>query len=187
MKPAIAANIVTIILELMGLRARKSGFKWKMFAYYTQLSNFVTLVSSILFLLVRGNEVSIYFRYLACCMLLMTVLVTVFILAPMGGGFRKMLLSGNGLYHHTLCPLISILSYIFLEEHVSSGMAWLVPSVCTLIYGVIMLILNGMNYFDGPYPFFRVHNQSWEATVLWIGALTAVITVLSILLSLLAD
>ena len=45
--------------------------------------------------------------------------------------------------------------------------------------GLIMLYLNGIRKVDGPYPFFRVHNQSVLATVLWMIVLTAVITAIS--------
>lgn len=55
----------------------------------------------------RESIVAVYFRYLATTMLTMTAFVTVCILVPMGGGFRKMLLSGNGPFHHTLNPIIS--------------------------------------------------------------------------------
>jgi hypothetical protein len=173
---AIIANILIIILEILGLRASKIGErKWTLLAYYTQLSNLVTLISSVCFLMTAGGVAPL--RYLSTCMLALTFLVTIFILAPMGGGFKKMMLSGNGLYHHTLCPILSILSYLFLEPHVKM---WYLPIIVTTVYGLIMLYLNGKRYFDGPYPFFRVHNQSAAATVLWMAALIGLISLLSV-------
>ena len=115
-------------------------------------------------------------RYLSTCMLVMTFLVTTCVLIPMGGDAKTLLWSGNGIYHHVLCPVISTASYVLFEQH--SGMIWL-PVIVTLLYGLIMLYLNGIRKVDGPYPFFRVHNQSVLATVLWMIVLTAVITAIS--------
>ncbi|MBR3236906.1 MAG: hypothetical protein IKF99_00555 [Oscillospiraceae bacterium] len=109
-------------------------------------------------------------------MLVMTFLVTTCVLIPMGGDAKTLLWSGNGIYHHVLCPVISTASYVLFEQH--SGMIWL-PVIVTLLYGLIMLYLNGIRKVDGPYPFFRVHNQSVLATVLWMIVLTAVITAIS--------
>jgi hypothetical protein len=110
-------------------------------------------------------------------MLTMTFLITLFVLVPMGGGFRKLMLSGNGLYHHTLCPMLSVTSYIIWEQHSS---LWILPTVLTFIYGIVMLIMNGKGLFDGPYPFFRVRNQSKLATVIWILVLIGIIAAISI-------
>ena len=88
-----------------------------------------------------------------------------------------MMLSGNGLYHHTLCPVLSVSSYILWEQHSS---AWLLPVILTFVYGIVMLVMNAKNRFDGPYPFFRVHHQSKIATVVWMIMLTGIISVISI-------
>lgn len=173
------ANIIVIILEAIGLSVSISDRRWKIFAYYTQISNLLTIVSSIVYVLFPRAAFSGLLRYLSSCMLTMTFLVTLFVLVPMGGGFRNLMLSGNGLYHHTLCPVISVLSYIFLEAHVP---VWYLPPVITLVYGITMMYMNHIEKFDGPYPFFRVNHQSVTATVLWIIILFAVISVISLLL-----
>ena len=171
---AIIANICIIVLELIGLSKSIPGRRIKVFAFYTQISNIITLISSILFLVTVGRAAPI--RYLSTCMLVMTFLITLCVLVPMGGGFRNLMLSGNGLYHHTLCPIISVLSYMLWEPH--SGSIFL-PMIVTTVYGLIMLLLNGLRKFDGPYPFFRVHNQSKAATVLWTAALICLIGIIS--------
>ena len=110
------ANILIIILEILGLRVSIGDRKWRIFAYYTQISNLITIVSSIVYVFTGGPA---WLRYTSACMLTMTFAVTLFILVPFGGGFRRLMLSGNGLYHHTLCPVLSVISYI-LWEAVSS-------------------------------------------------------------------
>jgi hypothetical protein len=174
---SFAINIAVIILEIIGLRISISERKWKIFAYYTQISNIITLVYSVFFVVSQSSVVTITLRYLSSCMLTMTFLITLFVLVPMGGGFRKLMLSGNGLYHHTLCPMLSVTSYIIWEQHSS---LWILPTVLTFIYGIVMLIMNGKGLFDGPYPFFRVRNQSKLATVIWILVLIGIIAAISI-------
>ncbi len=172
---ATAANILIILLEILGLRISITDRHWKIFAYYTQISNLITLLSSLAFLAFGENAA--WLRYLSTCMLTMTFLITLCVLVPMGGGFKALMLSGNGLYHHTLCPIISVLSYVLWEPHSSF---WLLPVIVTTVYGLVMLYMNWKLAFDGPYPFFRVHNQSPAATVLWMLGLIAFITVLSL-------
>lgn len=172
---AIAANVLIILFEILGLRISIADRHWKIFAYYTQISNLITLLSSVALLLFGGEAA--WLRYLSACMLTMTFLITLCVLVPMGGGFKTLMLSGNGLYHHTLCPIISVLSYLAWESH---SRLWLLPVAVTTIYGLVMLYMNWKQRFDGPYPFFRVRNQSPLATVLWMLGLIAFIALLSL-------
>ena len=171
---AISANLALVILEIMGLRISIGRRKGKIFAYYTQISNLITLLSSLSFLL--GTRHATGLRFLSTCMLTMTFLITLFVLVPMGGGFRKLMLLSNGLYHHTICPILGVASYLFLEPH--DGII-LLPVGVTFVYGMVMLVLNGLGRFDGPYPFFRVRQQSVAASALWIIVLTGVIALIS--------
>ena len=175
MDKAFIANIAIIILEVISFfLCRSRG--WEMLVFYTQLSNIVTLISSACFVISRGAVFTIAMRYLSTVMLTMTVLVTLFVLIPMGAGFVRMMLSGSGLFHHTLCPLISITSYMLWEQHSS---AWAIPVAVTFAYGMAILYLNYAELIEAPYPFFRVHEQSVKATVTWMAALTVFIAVLS--------
>ena len=174
---ALVANILVLILEARGLYISISARKWQVLAYYTQLSNIVTAIASVCLLCFGAGSFTAGFRYLSTCMLTMTFLITLFVLVPMGGGFRKLMLSGNGLYHHTLCPAVSVTSYILWEQH---NTILIVPILVTLVYGIIMLLMNYYRKFDGPYPFFRVHNQSRTATAIWVLVLLAIITVISL-------
>jgi len=180
---SIAANILVILLEAIGFSISISDRRWTILAYYTQISNIITLLSSICLLALGPGDFTCGFRYLSTCMLTMTFLITLCVLVPMGGGFRKLMLSGNGLYHHTLCPVISVASYIFWEDHNSVIAA---PVLITFVYGITMICLNYLRKFDGPYPFFRVHNQSREATLMWIAVLVTIITLISRAIELIA-
>lgn len=170
--------IVILALEFRGLSISLPRSKWKTFIFYTQLSNLVTAISAGCLVILGQLPWITGLRYLSTCMLIMTFLVTTCVLIPMGGNPQTLLWSGNGLYHHVLCPVISTIAYLFFEKHAAKSLLWL-PVVITLIYGVIMLALNGLQKVDGPYPFFRVRNQSPLATVLWIIVLLAAIAGIS--------
>lgn len=168
--------ILVLLLEARGLSLSITGRKWKILVFYTQLSNLAATVSALLLVILGQPMWVTVLRYLSNCMLVMTFFVTTCVLIPMGGDPKKLLWSGNGLYHHVLCPIVSTASYVFAEQH--SGTIWL-PVIVTLVYGLVMLYLNGIRKVDGPYPFFRVHYQSAMATVLWMVALMAVMTGIS--------
>ena len=176
MDKALIANIIIIILELISFYMCRSHWL-ELLVFYTQLSNFVTLISSVCFVISRDAEVTITLRYLSTVMLVMTVLVTLAVLVPAGAGFVRMMLSGNGLFHHTLCPLISITSYFLWEQHSS---AWMIPVAVTFVYGAVLLYLNYARIIEGPYPFFRVYKQSIKATVIWMTVLIVLAAILSL-------
>ena len=170
------ANLINLILEIIGLQISISRRKWRVFAYYTQLSNMVTFVSSLLYVLI-GDIV--WLRYLSTCMLVMTFIIAICVLIPMGGDAKELLIRGNGLYHHTLCPVLSTISYFLWEHHPQSWQILWIPIMFTIVYGVIMLYLNGVRRIDGPYPFFRIHQQSVIASVSWTLGLSLFIGMLS--------
>ena len=179
---SVALNILLILLELWAFRL-VANRKWKNFIFYTQLSNITTFLSCIA-LLIAGKNAA-WLRYLSVCMMTMTGLVTAFILVPMGGDPKILLWSGNGLYHHVLCPAINFISYMFFEEHVGYKMV-ILPVLVTLLYGLVMLYMNWIQKADGPYPFFRVRHQTVVRTVVWMAALVAMIGVISALVCLVA-
>ena len=84
------ANILIIILEILGLRVSIGDRKWKILAYYTQISNLITIVSAIVYVFAGGPA---WLRYTSACMLTMTFAVTLVSLVPFGGGFRRLMLS----------------------------------------------------------------------------------------------
>lgn len=169
-------NILVLLLEARGLYISITGRKWMILIFYTQLSNLVTALSSVMYILFPATSAVTTLRYLSTCMLVMTFIVTTCVLIPMGGDPKKLLWSGNGIYHHVLCPVVSTMSYIIFEQH--SNVIWL-PVMVTLVYGVVMLYLNWIRKVDGPYPFFRVHQQSVGKTILWMIVLIAVMAGIS--------
>ena len=173
--------LVILALEVRGLSLSLGDRRWKVFAFYTQLSNLLTALSALLVLAFGDTALTVPLRYLSSCMLVMTFFVTVCVLIPMGGDPKKLLFTGAGLYVHLLVPLLSVGTDLLAEVSVRGGAWVLLPTLATFLYGMVMLWLNYTGRFDGPYPFFRVRQQSALATVLWMAALTAAVALLSLL------
>ena len=171
--------IVVIALELRGLWIAGSERGWlALLAFYTQISNMLATIASVLLVVLGQPGWITALRYTSVCMLVMTAAVTVLVLVPMGGDPHKLLWSGNGIYHHVLCPALSSISYVLFEQHAPAATLAL-PVAVTLAYGLVMLWLNARRVVDGPYPFFRVHDQSKLATVLWVLVLLVARSVIS--------
>lgn len=183
----IFLDIAIVAGELVGvvLSVQKHGF-WGQFVYYTQCSNYLLLFATAvhLYCLLRsrlnpgkagkGGEIGVpkaveQAKYYATCLTTVTILVTVFILVPWYGHPEFFLLQSNGLFHHLLCPILAVASLPLLGRMEKRDV--LFAMIPTVVYGVVMYIMNFLRIYDGPYPFLRVHNQPWYMSVLWFLAL----------------
>lgn len=173
-KAIIVTNIVIVLLEMIGLVYSVFEYGWGMFRFYTQDSNFFAIFACIALLvyLLKGDVVPKWVtkvRYVAMLMLVITFFVTAFVLAPMYGKYYMVMFTeGSKLYQHLLCPVLYFVSFFAFERRVpkekSCMFCGLVP---TIIYAVILLILNLLRVVDGPYPFLRVYNQPIYMSFVW--------------------
>lgn len=172
-------NLAVAILELIAFaRVRKNRKLKESLIFYTQISNLLTLISSVLVVIFGQRHFIEVFRFLSVSMLVMTFFVTACILVPLSGKGRELLFSGSGLFHHLIIPILSTISYLFAEDRVSLVWIWL-PASVTLIYGLIMLYLNSAGIVDGPYPFFQIKKLGVRLTVLYMVGLMAAISIFS--------
>lgn len=178
------ARILNLFIVLLEIIAFSKSIKWhslkKNFVYYTQIANCMTFISSLLLVIFGGNAFVEVLRFLSVCLLIMTFLVTACVLVPMTRDPKGLLFSGSGLFHHLIIPIISTLTYFFLEKRASIIWIWL-PIVFTLIYGLTMLYLNYTKRVEGPYPFFMIRSLGARLTTLWMVGLMVVMSVISLL------
>jgi len=52
----------------------------------------------------------------------------------------------------------------------------------TILYAIIIVILNIVRYIEGPYPFFRVYNQSIIVSIIWIVIIMGLVYFISYML-----
>lgn len=170
----LALDIIIIIMETGSLLTSWAQSGAKLFRYYTQDSNILALIVSIICLaqniacLKRGTKMPGWtrrLRYISACCLAVTLLVAGLLLSPMDeGGFAAFMLEGKYLYLHTLCPIIMIVQlYLHAGPRMreKDALAALIP---TIIYGVISLMLNAAGAYSGPYPFLRIREQEGYVT-----------------------
>lgn len=172
-KIALLLNILIIIFELIGFVMSFKDFGFTLFEYYTQDSNLIALLASIFFVIYAlkdkiPNWVKI-FRYVASSALMLTFLVVIFILIPTMKeiGAFNLLFDGTMLYHHTLCPLISLVSFVFFEKYTYKKKNTLYALSFTVTYALIITTLNILKLIKGPYPFLYVYEQPLYMSILW--------------------
>ena len=182
----LTVNIVLIIMEILGLWLMVELYKsyglhpfgWLM--YYTQLSNIFSMLAALIVAFFTAKDLIInkdtspnwvrIIKFSSACCLAETFLVTMFVLAPMGmmGGFVPLMFQGPNLFHHTLCPIVSILSVWILEKGSKITLKNCICSMIpTLIYGVVSVTLNILKVWHGPYPFLYVYEQPVYMSLIW--------------------
>ena len=163
---SIVMNILIIICGLLGIFiAIRLKMMKDFFLYYTNLSNVFAVIGSIVYLLTinKDSRIAKILRYSSTICLILTLLVVIFILTPM---LKTNLFIGNYMpLYHLICPLLSTISLLFFEDIEGKAFYAVVPSIT---YGVIVIILNIFKIVDGPYPFLKIHNQSFLTSIFWI-------------------
>lgn len=146
--------------------------------YYTELSNLLSGFAS-LYMVIRILQTKTVplsakvFRYISMCLTTVTFVVVLTVLGPTFG-YAYMLFYGQMLITHTLCPIASILIFLFLEDSpalLRKHVDWAI--LPTVLYGIVTVFMNYIRYMTGPYPFLMVHDQPWYATVLWFVGILA--------------
>lgn len=177
---AAVLNGAVIIFEIIGLVLSIYYMKWTMFAYYTQDSNLVALVASVVYEFYAVRKIcgksdipswAVVFRYVATCCLTLTFLTVIFVLIPMTGinNAAHLLLDGSMLYVHLICPVLAIVSFLLFERDETVGKRALIAALSpTFIYSIIVVALNIFNKLEGPYPFLLVHKQPVWQSVMWV-------------------
>ena len=177
-------NILMIIFNLIGLYfvIREIGMKFILF--YTLLSNNLNMLSAIAFLIDPSKAMDL--RYISVCMLVITFIITLFILVPAegSGGFRAMFGTGLTFFHHLVCPFLSFFSYLLWEDHSNR---WYLPFGITLVYTFILLYLNYKDKVDGPYPFFRIRKNGIKNTVITLAFLALFVLAVCVGITVIAD
>jgi len=175
MKIALVLNIVIIVLEIIGTSISYSNNGFSNLFYYTVDSNLLAFCAGVMFVitaLMKKSSKAVYvMRFIATVNLSLTFTVVMLVLAPMAmpaGNAGKVIYKGAQLYHHLLCPIISFISFVFLEEGGKPGKKLKrLAIIPTILYAVVLIILNAVGAVVGPYPFLMVRNQPIWASILW--------------------
>lgn len=182
----ILINLLIIILEIMGFVLVFKEMGITSLEYYTEDSNLLLLLSSIILLIQisKNNEIPSWFksfRYIAIVSTTLTLIIVLTVLSwTTELGLYHLLFHESMLYHHTVCPVLAIISFVFLERyenlHAIQGLYF------TAIYGIIMISLNALKIVKGPYPFLLVHNQPIIHSIIWTALIFAITYAIALIL-----
>ncbi len=182
-----ALDLVIVVLEIIGFVINFPFERFRMVRFYTQDSNFFTMAAcliQLIYLLPRlRKQGPIAFprwitvlKFISAGTLFITFLIVITVLAPADCiqkyhslfGYYNMCIYGSRLYHHTICPILTVLGFLLLDDPAvlkRSDSFYILGY--TLIYGIILILLNYFYIVRGPYAFLHVHEQAWYLTVLW--------------------
>lgn len=177
----IILNIFICVLNIIGFMRLTEPFTLYTFRYYTFCSNLLAIINAIIVgvFVYRYNKSrftfpkGVYiFNYVITVSLMLTMIVVFFVLIPMyGKGGVKNYLTGDirSLAFHLISPILSIIIFILIRKYNSLQVADIfIPFIPTVMYAIILLILNILKIVDGPYDFLKIYNQPIHMTIFWI-------------------
>ncbi len=174
-KASLFLNGLIIIVEVFALIVSFQVDKMVHIEYYTMDSNLLALLSSIIYViyLLRNEKLSKFakiLKYISTVCLTITFIVVLVILLPMVNfNFNLILFDGTMFYHHVLCPVLAIITFIFYDDlgkYNDKDVEY--PMMVTLVYAFILIMLNLANIVDGPYPFLRVYENTIVGNIIWL-------------------
>lgn len=200
---ALIFNLLLVVLELRAvvLCHRRYPQSWILpLKFYTVQSNLFTLFSSSAFsicaiagLLGSGSKMPAWVtvsRFLSTVDMALTFFIVLLVLMPeeyRQGKGMKIFYDRDQLYHHLICPWLTMISFVCFEPSLPATFFWFwIGAVPTMIYGVIALIINVSGIASGPYSFLLVRQQPVWKSILWIVLVFAIVLVLSTVLLILA-
>ena len=191
---SIILNTIIFIIELLVLIKIAINKESLGIEYYTVESNLIALVSSALYVicsivLLVGKIKNIpkfvkVLRYIETTSLFLTFFVVITILGQTTNlGYKTLLFTGNMLYQHTICPIISIISFIFFENYDFKGIKDITLAVLfTYLYAVVAIALNLLKIIEGPYPFLLVYKQPFYMSIIWLVVIMIIVNILAYIL-----
>ena len=152
-------------------------YTFGMLTYYTTLSNLFVSVGCVFHLIYqlekfRGRTCKgwmPYIKYFGVCCMIITFFIVLFVLAPVSGEYYRYLWEGPLKYQHTICPLLSIISFLcFDSQEIKISKKMMYASMLpTIAYAVFSVTGNVLKLLYGPYPFLYVYRQPVYLSVLW--------------------
>ena len=184
---AIVLNLLIVILEIVGLVLTIQESGGVPVQFYTEDSNLLIMLVAGLYVFFALGKSKIpkwlvVLKQIATVGLAVTFLVVILILAPMYEfNYGFLLFHNTLLYYHTLCPILGIITFLWCDQlgKLPKKISWYGISF-TIVYAIVLIILNLLRVVVGPYPFLRVFEQPVVMSVVW----TVVIMGLAYLISL---
>ncbi len=165
-KLAILCNSVMIIFTCVGLYM--SIQESDIFLHFTNDINILLLVSNIVYILTLLIKKDVAFiglllRYMATACLILTFIAIFYLASTIETtyveGLKYYLTNKSFLFFNLLNPIISVVSFTRFEgdRRLNKKKTIYLAMLPTLLYGIVLVILNLTNTVVGPYPFLMVN------------------------------
>lgn len=182
-KAAFILNLFAVAAQIYASTICILDKGWLAFQYYTMDSNIFSAISSIFLIisLLSKKEVSAKIhnlRFYSTCCVTLTFIVVIVILVPLAGWhtFTDRLFRGTELWLHTVCPLLNIFSFIFLEkESLLDKKQPYFAIIPTLLYAIVAIALNLARVIEGPYEFLKVYDLGFLKSAMWMVILAVIV------------
>lgn len=195
---SLITNAIIVVLEIVGLILSLKRRGLSAFIFYTELSNYLTLIVSFTFCIyliisIKNSKAlpfGIYiFRFICTLQLTITLITVLVVLIPINpNSFLFLLFKDSNLFQHLLCPILSIMSFLFFEEHKKLHLKSILLSLTpTFTYGIVLIILNLLKVIKGPYPFFYLYSMPWYICCLFLLGVFIIVISICLLLNLLKN
>ena len=169
-------NLAIVIFGVVGVILSVGRHGIKVFQFYTENSNYFALIVSFvycifcvicLFFKLRIPRFIYVLRFISTVCLTVTFVMVVCVLGPLyPENFIFYLFGNSNLYQHTICPILSFVSCILFENYANITQYMVILSIIpTLLYGVVMVLLNIFKVVIGPYPFFYFYELPWCVSI----------------------
>lgn len=187
---SLSAFIVTIVQAIED----KSAL---IFSYFTILSNFFILITTIVFLVADvaryfgkhwyGGRLTFMIRFFAIIAITMTGCLFDFVLVPVGG--IALLESYTSVSFHVIIPFLSIIDFILTNTVYRIRIVDILLSLAyPILYLVMILVMSysGIRWDDNttaaPYPFLDYLENTWFGKGTYIGVFYWIVILLAIFL-----
>ena len=168
-KLAILCNSMMIILSCVGLYFASQ--ESNVLLFYTNDSNILLLISCVVYiltLLIKKDVpfISLVLRFTASASLALTFVTIFYLASTYDGDYLNGLLfyftNGSFLFFHLLNPIISVLSFTLFEgdRRLNKKKTIYLALIPTIVYALVLVILNVTGKAVGPYPFLMVERNS---------------------------
>ncbi len=186
---AIIVNIAVMALEVWVMLSDFKAIGWKMFSYYTEISNLLAFVTSglgavysVIALLKRTYFIPEFvkiLKFVAASLLTVVFFVVLFVLTPhevANGASIFSLVSGTMLFTHIVIPLLVVTDFIFLApaERLEFPVTF-IPMTASVLYSVVIFLLCGLDVIAAPYFFLDIRNNPTYLTILYMVIMVAII------------
>ena len=177
-KISLIINIVILVLVTLACVSMFIGFKFmpdktllettkmEMFKFFTVDSNIIMGMASLILIIydikyIKGKikdipNIIYILKFISTSAITLTFITTAFFLAPKYGFYA--MYNNNNLFFHLIIPVLSIVSYVFFEGHISKyrhALLGIIPMLLYSIYYTSMIFFHINNgEIDYNYDFY---------------------------------